>query len=268
LLLCDYDERLKYYSDKYLTEKMIGKIPTDLNKEGRIEKMVVSQSVEMRSSPGSCDIKTEPLKVAENSHFESPDIRNITRVVEGSVRVMRQMMEFRDSYTAGHQSRVSQICVEIAGRMGLPAFKIKGLELAALVHDVGKLAIPSEILNKPGQLTTQEFDLIKTHPMVGYDIMKSVEFPWPVAKTVLQHHERMDGSGYPGRLFKQNILLEARVLGVADVIEAMSSNRPYRPALGISLALEEICLNKGRLYDGDVVDASLEYYAASGYKAP
>jgi HD-GYP domain-containing protein (c-di-GMP phosphodiesterase class II) len=235
---------------------------TTINISGRIALAPIEPTAQLKSSPASGDIKSGSLTVPENSNIETPDIRNIIRVVEGSVRVMRQMMEFRDSYTAGHQSRVSRICVEIARRMGLSAFQIKGVEMAALVHDVGKLAIPTEILNKPGQLTNREFDLMKIHPTVGYDIMKSIEFPWPVANTVLQHHERMDGSGYPGRLSKKDILIEARILAVADVIEAMSSNRPYRPALEISLALEEVCLNKGRLYDADVVDASLEYYSS------
>jgi HD-GYP domain-containing protein (c-di-GMP phosphodiesterase class II) len=194
------------------------------------------------------------------------DVRNIWRIFEEAVRAMGQMMEVRDPYTAGHQSRVSQICLEIGALMNLPADRIKGLELAALVHDVGKLAIPSEILSKPGRLSSFEFDLIKTHPMIGYDIMKGIEFPWPVATMILQHHERMNGSGYPHGLSQTDLLLESRILSVADVIEAMSSNRPYRAALGVNLALEEICKNKSVLYDGDVVDACLEFFASSGYK--
>lgn len=193
----------------------------------------------------------------------SHDLWNMWRVFEEAVRAMGQMMEVRDPYTAGHQSRVAQICVEIARLMNLPADRIKGLELAALVHDVGKLAIPSEILSKPGRLSSFEFDLIKTHPLIGYDIMKGIEFPWPVARMILQHHERMDGSGYPNRVSGSQLLLESRILSVADVIEAMSSNRPYRPALGLSLALEEVCKNRNILYDGDVVEACLEFYATN-----
>jgi HD-GYP domain-containing protein (c-di-GMP phosphodiesterase class II) len=193
----------------------------------------------------------------------SRDLWNVWRIFEEAVRAMGQMMEVRDPYTAGHQSRVAQICVEIARLMNLPANRIKGLELAALVHDVGKLAIPSEILSKPGRLSSFEFDLIKTHPLIGYDIMKGIEFPWPVARMILQHHERMDGSGYPNRVSGSQLLLESRILSVADVIEAMSSNRPYRPALGLSLALEEVCKNRNSLYDGDVVEACLEYYATN-----
>jgi len=148
----------------------------------------------------------------------------------------------------------------------MPAQRIKGLELAALVHDVGKLAIPSEILSKPGRLSSFEFDLIKTHPMIGYDIMKGIEFPWPVAQMILQHHERMDGSGYPNGLAGRDLLLESRILSVADVIEAMSSNRPYRPALGLEMPLEEISKNKNVLYDGDVVESFLEYHRSHPQK--
>jgi HD-GYP domain-containing protein (c-di-GMP phosphodiesterase class II) len=207
------------------------------------------------------------LPEAENSSAASRDLWNMWRIFEEAVRAMGQMMEVRDPYTAGHQSRVSRICLEIAHLMNMPSQRAKGLELAALVHDVGKLAIPSEILSKPGRLSSFEFDLIKTHPMIGFDIMKGIEFPWPVARMILQHHERMNGSGYPNGLCDRDLLLESRILSVADVIEAMSSNRPYRPALGLSLALEEICKNKHVLYDGDVVDACLEHFATNGYEA-
>jgi putative two-component system response regulator len=169
-----------------------------LDNSGRVEFGVLAQSAELKSSQG--------FQFAQRNQVGSPDVFNLMRVFEDSVRAMGQMMEVRDPYTAGHQARVSHICVEIANLMGLPAFKIKGLELAAMVHDVGKLAIPSEILSKPGQLTRFEFDLIKTHVIVGYDIIKNIEFPWPVAKTILQHHERINGSGYPGGLSLQDIL--------------------------------------------------------------
>jgi HD-GYP domain-containing protein (c-di-GMP phosphodiesterase class II) len=195
------------------------------------------------------------------------DARHFWHIFEEAVRAMGQMMEVRDPYTAGHQSRVSQICLEIGRIMQMPAQRLKGLELAALVHDVGKLAIPSEILSKPGRLSSFEFDLIKTHPMIGFDIMKGIEFPWPVAKMILQHHERMDGSGYPNGVSEHDLLLESRILSVADVIEAMSSNRPYRPALGLTQALAEIRKNKVVLYDGDVVEACLEFYASTGCTA-
>ena len=138
--------------------------------------------------------------------------------------------------------------------------------MAGVIHDIGKLYVPAEILSKPGRLTATEFDMIKTHPQVGYDILKGIEFPWPVAQIVYQHHERMDGSGYPQGLAGKDIVIEARILGVADVIEAMASHRPYRPALGIDKALEEISEKKDVLYDPKVADASLKLFKGNGFK--
>jgi putative two-component system response regulator len=200
-----------------------------------------------------------PETAEEASMMTSSDLGKMNRVFEEAIRAMGQMMEVRDPYTAGHQTRVSHICVGIAEAMDLPPFFIKGIELAALIHDIGKLAIPSEILCKPGRLSSFEFDLIKTHSFVGYSIAKEIQFPWPIARIILQHHERMNGSGYPNGLAEQDILLEARILSVADVIEAMSSNRPYRPSLGLDQAVTEICKNKNVFFDGDVVDACLQY---------
>jgi putative nucleotidyltransferase with HDIG domain len=180
---------------------------------------------------------------------------------EEAVRAMVKIIEIRDPYTASHQVRVSRISVEIAGAMGLSPARIKGVQLAALIHDIGKLAIPQELLNKPGRLSQSEFEMIKTHTRVGYGILKDLKFPWPIARMVLQHHERINGSGYPYGLQGLDILLEARILSVADVVEAMSSNRPYRPAIGADLALEEIQQNKYILYDANVVEACLKCFA-------
>jgi HD-GYP domain-containing protein (c-di-GMP phosphodiesterase class II) len=163
-----------------------------------------------------------------------------------------------------HQRRVALLAVEIGKTLGLPAREMMGIQAAALTHDVGKLNIPAEILCKPGRLNDLEFSIIKTHPQIGYEILKWIEFPWPVADIVLQHHERMDGSGYPGKLRGENISIEARVLGVADVVEAIASDRPYRKAIGLEQALEEITVNKQRLYDGDVVDAALRIFSVQG----
>jgi len=189
----------------------------------------------------------------------------LQRVYEEAIRAMGVMMEVRDPYTAGHQQRVSCICVEISKELSLPAQEVKGIQMAALIHDIGKLAFPAEILSKPGKLSDAEFDLIKTHPSVGYGIIKDIEFPWPIAQIILQHHERMNGSGYPAKLSSDNIPLEARILSVADVIEAMASNRPYRPSKGLNMALEEISNNKNILYDGDVVDACLKLFCTKGF---
>lgn len=181
----------------------------------------------------------------------------IRRIFEQTVKALASAVEMREPYTAGHQQRVTRVATTIAEELGLPEDQISGLRMAGVVHDIGKLSIPAEILSKTIPLTKIEWEMIKNHPRVGYEILKSVEFPWPVADTVLQHHERINGSGYPQGLAGQDILLEARILGVADTIEAMSYPRPYRMPVGIEKALEEISQNRGILYDPEVVDACL-----------
>jgi len=176
------------------------------------------------------------------------------------MRVLTATIEIRDPYTAGHQLRVAKLAVAIATEMKLPEDRIEGVRFAAQVHDIGKVAIPAEILSKPTTLNDIEFSLIKEHPQVAYDVLKDINFPWPIANVVLQHHERLDGSGYPNGLKNGDIFLEARILAVADVVEAMSSHRPYRASLGLDAALDEIKKNKGRLYDPEVVDACLAVF--------
>lgn len=192
-------------------------------------------------------------------------IRKIERTVEASIQSISYTMETRDPYTAGHQRRVTQLACAIGREMGLSDTQIAGIRVAGLVHDIGKISVPTEILSKPGPLTGVEMAMIKAHPKVGYDILKNIEFQWPVAWTTLQHHERMDGSGYPSGISGNEILLEARILAVSDVVEAMSSHRPYRPALGIDKALDEISRGGGTLYDPDVVHACLMAFAKSGF---
>jgi len=194
------------------------------------------------------------------------NLEKLRKTLGGIIQAMALTVEARDPYTAGHQRRVSDLARTIAKEMGLSQDQIDGIRMAGIIHDLGKISIPAEILSKPGRIGEYEFGIIKTHPKVGYEILKEIEFPWPVAQIVLQHHERMNGSGYPQGLFGDEILLEARILGVADVIEAMASHRPYRPALGINKALEEISQNKGILYDPQVVDACLKLFIKKGYK--
>jgi putative nucleotidyltransferase with HDIG domain len=173
----------------------------------------------------------------------------------------------KDPYTAGHQRGVAQLACAIAKEMGLPEEQIEGIRMAGLIHDIGKITIPAEILSRLGPLNDLEYGIIKTHSQAGYNILNgTIEFPWPVAQIVLQHHERMDGSGYPQGLSGEEILLEARILAVADVVEAMASNRPYRSARGIDKALKEISRNKGILYDPEVVDACLKLFTEKGFK--
>lgn len=184
-------------------------------------------------------------------------IDRLNSAMGGIVRAMSLTVEARDPYTAGHQRKVADISIAIAGLMKLSPEQTKGLEMAALIHDLGKINVPYEILNKPGRLTSTEFEIIKSHPKIGYDIMKTIDFPWPLARAVYQHHERIDGSGYPEGVRGDDIILEARILAVSDVVEAMASHRPYRPAIGLTVALEEIENKRGTLYDPDIVDACL-----------
>lgn len=194
--------------------------------------------------------------------------RRIQEILVQTVTALASAVEQRDPYTAGHQRRVAELACAIARELGLPADRIQGLRLAALVHDVGKLAVPAEILSKPGRLGALEFELVKGHPERGWELLKDVDFPWPVAEIVREHHERLDGSGYPQGLKGEGILLEARILAVADVVEAMASHRPYREALGLEKALAEIETGKGRLYDPRVVDGCLRLFRDRGFSWP
>ncbi|MBM4277593.1 MAG: HD-GYP domain-containing protein [Deltaproteobacteria bacterium] len=182
----------------------------------------------------------------------------LKKTLEATAAALTSALEKRDPYTAGHQQRVARLACLIAQHMGLSEDRIEGIHMAGILHDIGKIAVPGEILSKPGKLSEVEFLLIQSHSMVGYEILRNIEFPWPIAKITLQHHERMDGSGYPEGLSGVNILLEARILAVADVIEAISSHRPYRPTLSIEIAIKEISQDRGTLYDPDVVDAALK----------
>jgi PAS domain S-box-containing protein len=192
-------------------------------------------------------------KIAEDELRES--VEKLRRVTGATVQAMAQTVEVRDPYTAGHQRRVSSVARAIATEMALPLGMIEGIGMAGNIHDIGKISVPAEILSKPGALTDIQFGLIKAHPKTGYEILKGIDFPWDIARIVLQHHERIDGSGYPQGLCDDDILLEARILAVADVVEAMSSHRPYRPALGTGKALKEILSKKGILYDPRVAEA-------------
>jgi PAS domain S-box-containing protein/putative nucleotidyltransferase with HDIG domain len=182
-------------------------------------------------------------------------VEKLRKVAGATVHAMSQTVEVRDPYTAGHQKRVSNIARAIATEMKLSPEMIEGIRMAGNIHDIGKISVPAEILSKPGSLTDIQFALVKAHPKTGYEILKGIEFPWDIARIVLQHHERIDGSGYPQGLIGDDILLEAKILAVADVVEAMSSHRPYRPALGVGKALDELSSKKGKLYDPRVVDA-------------
>ncbi len=187
-------------------------------------------------------------------------LNKMERILMQAVNSLGRTLEIRDPYTAGHQKRVTRLAMAIANGMDIPKTRINGIEIAGNLHDIGKIIVPTEILSKPGRINDMEWGIIKNHCQAGYDIVKDIEFPWPIGDILLQHHERIDGSGYPHGLKGDEILLEARILAVADVVEAMSSHRPYRPALGIDLALEEIEKNQGVLYDKDVVEACIRLF--------
>ena len=189
----------------------------------------------------------------------------LRRTLEDVVHLLGRVVEHRDPYTSGHQNRVAQLARAIATRMGLPAHTIESVYMGGLIHDIGKMAVPAEILSKPGKLASYEFTLIQQHPLTGYDILRDLTFPWDIAKMVLQHHEKLDGSGYPHGISGDEILLEARILTVADVVEAMASHRPYRVALGIDTALAEINRNSGRHYDPEVVQACLSLFSEQAF---
>jgi len=193
-------------------------------------------------------------------------LKRLHETIESTLRAMAQILETRDPYTAGHQQRVAALTLAIGKEMNLPQDQVEGLHIAALIHDIGKIYVPAEILSRPTMLTESEFALLKTHPEVGYKILRNIEFKWPIAEIILQHHERLDGSGYPRGLKNGEIMLEARILAVADVVEAMQSHRPYRPTRGLKTTLEEISQNKGILYDPDVVDACLRLFNEKGFK--
>jgi PAS domain S-box-containing protein/putative nucleotidyltransferase with HDIG domain len=192
-------------------------------------------------------------------------LEKIKKALDGTVLAVANTMEMRDPYTAGHQRQVAQLAGDIAQEMGFSAERVEGMRVLGCLHDIGKIAIPAEILSKPGRLSPLEFTLIKDHPRVGYEIIKDIDFPFPLAEGILQHHERLNGSGYPQGISGPDILLEAKILGVADVVEAMASHRPYRRSLGIDRALEEISRNRGILYDPEVVDICLNLFHEKGF---
>jgi len=205
----------------------------------------------------------------ENKQTKKESQKNLQKLkilLEEIIIALSNTVEARDQYIAGHQLRVAELSSAIARLMNLPEKQKEGLRIASILHDTGKICIPSDILAKPGVLNENEFNLIKNHPLTGLDILKNISFIWPVSQIILQHHERVDGSGYPFNLPGENILKEAKILSVADVVEAMSASRPYRPALGIEAALKEISEKKGTLYDSEVVDVCLELFQKKGFK--
>jgi PAS domain S-box-containing protein/putative nucleotidyltransferase with HDIG domain len=272
-------EEFQTHYATYLTENPINKLADKYTQMGLRGEHTPPYELELYAKDGFI----RSLQVSEQALFDNDGsvvgiegiARNITLEKEAEalkeesdrklhdslvdmIRVIALTVEKRDPYTAGHQQRVAEIAVAIGEAMKLDTFRLEGLRLGALIHDIGKISIPAEILTNPGRLSDIEYTLIQTHAAEGYDILRDIEFPWPLAQMVLQHHERLDGSGYPNGLKSDEILLEAKILCVADVVEAMTSDRPYRPGLGFDAAIEEITRHKGIIYDEEVVDCCLE----------
>jgi|GEM_PF-607988 len=238
-----------------------------IHKSGQTQWIEISSVlIDWEGLPATMNIITDITERKQVDNQLQAAFESLRKAVGTTIQVMVSAVETRDPYTAGHQVRSANLARTIATEMGLSQDKIEGIRVAASIHDIGKLSIPAEILTKPTKLLEIEFSLIKEHSLKGYEILKDVESPWPLAEIVYQHHERMDGSGYPRKLKVKEIMMEAGILAVADVVEAMASHRPYRPALGIDAALEEIEKNRGALYDEAAVDACLKLFREKGFK--
>jgi putative nucleotidyltransferase with HDIG domain len=247
-------------SIKWRAEKQLLTMQADL------EKLVEKRTAELLKSNELLKIEIENRKRVQQELQHS--FESLKNAMHSTIQAISMTVEKRDPYTSGHQQRVADLAKAIAEKMELPESQVESIYMAAAIHDIGKISLPAEILVKPIPLSDIEISLIQAHAQAGYDILKGIEFPWAIADIVLQHHERMDGSGYPQGLAGEDILLEARIICVADVVETMASHRPYRPSIGIDKALEEIDKNKGSLYDPRVVDACLRLYNEKGIEFP
>ncbi|MEJ2164125.1 MAG: HD domain-containing phosphohydrolase [Desulfobacterales bacterium] len=237
-----------------------------LNLQADLENLVEKRTAELVKSNKLLKIEIENRKHMQQELQQSYE--TVKKAMHSTIRAISLTVEKRDPYTSGHQQRVAELTKAIAQELKLPADQIESIYMAAAIHDIGKISLPAEILVKPSQLSDIEISLIQAHAQAGYDILKGIEFPWPIADIVLQHHERMDGSGYPQGLAGDEILFEARIIGVADVVETMASHRPYRPSIGTDKALEEIAENRDILYDRLAVDACLKLFNDKKFKFP
>jgi PAS domain S-box-containing protein/putative nucleotidyltransferase with HDIG domain len=258
-------EEFEVIRRRTLNQEVFQSLPmATTRKDGR--RIVISYSSAPVFDSGNRIVATMAViyDISEKMKMEADlkdSLEKTSRILDGTVHSLSSAMEKRDPYTSGHQQRVAQLACALAGEIGgITAERLKGIWTAAILHDIGKLYVPAEILTRPGQLSRIEFELVKSHAEAGYEILKDIEFQWPVPLIVRQHHERLDGSGYPAGLKGDDILFEARILGAADVVEAMSSHRPYRPGKGVESALEELRSLRGTAYDSSVVDACLTVF--------
>jgi len=229
-----------------------------------LEEIVKERTAELTKTNEQLTQEIKERQAAEKRLQQSNQV--LQKTMNGVIQAMSVTVEQRDPYTAGHQKRATNLAVSIATEMGLSEDRIKGIEMAGLIHDIGKISIPVGILSKPGRLNSAEFELIRRHPVVAYEILREIDFPWPVDTIVLQHHERVNGSGYPLGISGDETFLEARILAVADVVETVASHRPYRPGLGLDMALSEIKENRGTLFDPVPVDACLMLFEENRFQ--
>ncbi len=214
---------------------------------------------------GVLGIGIDITQYIDSEHHLRETFKKLKKTLTGIIYATELIIETRDPYTAGHQRRVALLAKAIAENMNLSEQQIEGIYMVGMIHDVGKISIPAEILSMPRRLTSAEYNLIKNHPQAGYDILKNIDFPWPIADIILQHHERIDGTGYPKGLIEKEISLEAKIIMVADVVEAMASHRPYRAAFDLEKALGEIKHNSAILYDADVVDSCIKVFKKNNF---
>jgi HD-GYP domain-containing protein (c-di-GMP phosphodiesterase class II) len=237
-----------------------------LSMQTDLENLVEKRTTELVQSNRLLKIEIENRKRMQHELQQS--FEKVKMAMHSTIQAISMTLEKRDPYTSGHQQRVADLAKAITGELELTEDQRESIYMAAAIHDIGKISLPAEILAKPIQLSDIEISLIQAHAQAGYDILKGIEFPWPIADIVLQHHERMDGSGYPQGLAGDNILLGARIIGVGDVVETMASHRPYRPSMGMDKALEEIAHHRGALYDSAVVDACLKLFNEKRFVFP
>jgi putative nucleotidyltransferase with HDIG domain len=245
---------------KWQAEKQLLTMQADL------ENQVEQRTAELVKSNQLLKIEIENRKGMQQELQQS--FESLKKAMGSTIQAISMTVEMRDPYTSGHQQRVANLAKAIAKELKLPESQIESIYMAAAIHDIGKISLPAEILVKPIPLSDIEISLVQAHAQAGYDILKGIEFPWAIADIVLQHHERMDGSGYPRGLAGDKIVFEARIICVADVVETMASHRPYRPSIGMDKALEEIADNSGVLYDPRVVDACLKIFSEKGFSFP
>jgi putative nucleotidyltransferase with HDIG domain len=242
---------------KWLSDRKLRSLQTEL------EVRIAKRTAELEQS--NRRLRREIAEKENAQQKLNASLKTLKKVMDGTIEAIAMTVDKRDPYTSGHQQRVAQLAGAIAEELKLAPDRIEGLVMAATLHDIGKIAVPAEILSKPSRLSDIEIQLVQSHAQAGYDILSGIDFPWPIDRIVVQHHERLDGSGYPNGLAGDEILLEARILGVSDVVETMASHRPYRPSIGTHQALEEISRHRDVLYDRKVVDACLSLFYEKGY---